>query len=222
MESRQLKCAFTGHRENKLDPQWSESSAICASLKQQIYDTIENLYESGISYFICGMAHGCDLYFAEAVLKFKENHPDVQLEAAIPYAGQADRWSGPIKKRYDAVLNSCCTQTILQQYYTRDCMMRRNRYMVDNASVLIAVYNGSPGGTRNTILYAMRQGLEIIEIEIEKTALRRSLCLSFILFSSLAKYIAAGAIDGNGEGQIFNSQLLYRLAAQVMKGDLLG
>ena len=46
-------------------------------------------------------------------------------------------------------------------------MMRRNRYMVDNAAVLIAVYNGSPGGTRNTMLYAMRQGLEIIEIEAE-------------------------------------------------------
>jgi hypothetical protein len=35
--------------------------------------------------------------------------------------------------------------------------------MVDNSSVLIAAFGGSKGGTMNTMLYAMRQGLEIIE-----------------------------------------------------------
>ena len=166
MDNRNLKCAFTGHRENKLDPDWNEASPICFDLKQKLYDAIENVYESGIHYFICGMAHGCDLYFAEAVLEFATDHPDVQLEAAIPYSGQADNWRGTLKRRYDAVLDKCVKRTVLQQYYTRDCMMRRNRYMIDNASVLIAVYNGSPGGTRNTMLYAIRQGLEIIEIEM--------------------------------------------------------
>jgi uncharacterized phage-like protein YoqJ len=165
MTDRQLKCAFTGHRESKLAPNWSEYSPECRELKEQIMCTIENVYRSGIQYFICGMARGCDLYFAEAVLEFAREHPDVCLEAAIPYAGQAERWHGLLRRRYDAVLEKCSKRTVLQQYYSRDCMMRRNRYMVDSASVLIAVYNGSSGGTRNTILYAMRQGLEIIELE---------------------------------------------------------
>jgi len=166
MDAKTLKCAFTGHRENKLDPEWSESSYACHELKQRLYDAIENVYQSGVYYFICGMAHGCDLYFAEAVLEFSREHPDVLLEAAIPYSGQADYWKGELRRRYDYIISRCHKCTVLQPYYTRDCMMRRNRYMVDNSSVLIAVYNGTPGGTRNTMLYAMRQGLEIIEIEM--------------------------------------------------------
>ena len=46
-------------------------------------------------------------------------------------------------------------------------MMRRNRYMVDNSTILIAAYGGKPGGTMNTLLYALRRGLEIIELPIE-------------------------------------------------------
>ena len=46
-------------------------------------------------------------------------------------------------------------------------MMRRNRYMVDNSSVVIAAFNGSSGGTLNTILYAMRKKREVIQISIE-------------------------------------------------------
>ena len=45
-------------------------------------------------------------------------------------------------------------------------MIRRNRYMVDRSSLLLACYNGTPGGTMSTILYAERQGLEVLQIPI--------------------------------------------------------
>ena len=45
-------------------------------------------------------------------------------------------------------------------------MSRRNRYMVDASSVLIAAYDGKPGGTMSTLLYAIRRGIEIIEIPV--------------------------------------------------------
>lgn len=166
MNDNRLKCAFTGHREDKLAANWSEYSKACSELKQNLADAVEHIYNSGIYYFICGMAHGCDMYFAEAVLALKNNHPDIILEAAIPYAGQAGRWRGNLKLRYDEILSKCDVKTVLQQTYTRDCMMRRNMYMVDNSAVLVAVYSGAAGGTRNTLLYAMRKGLQIVEIEV--------------------------------------------------------
>ena len=47
-------------------------------------------------------------------------------------------------------------------------MMRRNRYMVDRSSRLIAVYNGVPkGGTFQTLAYAMKKGLTIHTIDLE-------------------------------------------------------
>ena len=46
-------------------------------------------------------------------------------------------------------------------------MMRRNRYMVDHSAALLACFNGRPGGTMNSILYAQRQGLPVYTIPIK-------------------------------------------------------
>ena len=46
------------------------------------------------------------------------------------------------------------------------CLHERNRKLVDEADHLIAVYDGKqPGGTRETIVYARRKGLDITIIE---------------------------------------------------------
>ena len=118
-------------------------------------------------HFLCGMATGCDLFFAEAVLKLREKLPDVTLEAAIPWEGQADGWPQAQRVRYDRVRASCDYETVVSKGYTPDCLMRRNQYMVDCSALLIAAYSGAAGGTRNTILYAMRRNVEIYEIGID-------------------------------------------------------
>ena len=46
-------------------------------------------------------------------------------------------------------------------------MTKRNRYMVDNCNVLLAAYNGTKGGTQNTILYGIRSKKEVIQIPID-------------------------------------------------------
>ena len=56
--------------------------------------------------------------------------------------------------------------TVLSEAYSPGCMQRRNRYMVDHASLVLACYNGSPGGTMSTLLYARRQGLKIVTIDL--------------------------------------------------------
>lgn len=161
-------CCFTGHRAKKLPWGFQEQDARCVALKQQIFDTVEAIYDSGVRHFICGMANGCDLYFGEAVAALRKIHPDVTLESAVPYAGQARTWPVEQKQRWQALYDACDFHTIVSQNYTPDCMRKRNQYMVDNASVLIAAYNGSPGGTLNTMLYAMRKKREVIQILIEE------------------------------------------------------
>ena len=39
--------------------------------------------------------------------------------------------------------------------------MTRNKWMVDHSSLVLAVSNGEKGGTRNTIDYARKQGIEV-------------------------------------------------------------
>ncbi len=166
MERLKPACSFTGHREAKLPWFGNESDERCINLKTRIFDAAESVYRAGITHFICGMATGCDMYFCEAVLELREQHPDITLEAAIPWDGQSEGWSTVLKQRYTRLVEDCDYYTLVQQSYTPDCLMRRNRYMVDNAAVLIAAFNGRPGGTMSTMHYAMRRGLEIIELSI--------------------------------------------------------
>lgn len=166
MDERTTTCCFTGHRPNRLPWGMNEADPRCLKMKEELEQRLEGIYESGYRSFICGMAIGCDMLFAEAVLRLRERHPDVRLEAAIPCGTQPDRWPLEQRKRYNGLLDSCDRVTVLQINYTPDCMQHRNRYMVDHSSLLLACYNGRPGGTQSTMLYAMREKVPVVTIEI--------------------------------------------------------
>ena len=61
-------CCFTGHRPDKLPWGEDETDPRCLALKQRLAAALEDIYRDGVRHFICGMARGADLYFAEAVL----------------------------------------------------------------------------------------------------------------------------------------------------------
>ena len=164
---REKTCCFTGHRADKLPWGDDERDSACLALKKAIWDVAVSLYDDGFRRFICGMATGADTYWGEAVVALRDQRPDVFLEAAIPHEGQERRWSALWRERYRRLAEECDERTVLHRAYTATCMMDRNRYMVDRSRVLVAAYNGAPGGTRSTILYAMRQGLRVIELEVK-------------------------------------------------------
>lgn len=167
MKGRQTACAFTGHRPGKLPWGNDESDLRCIALKAKLYAAVDSAIQEGMEHFICGMAEGCDLYFAETVIALKTRYPHITLEAAIPCPTQADQWSSAQRERYRGILAQCDYETVVQQEYSPGCMQRRNRYMVDHASILIAAHDGLPGGTRNTVLYALKRGLDIVDIPID-------------------------------------------------------
>ena len=166
MDEKSLTCCFTGHRPQSLPWGTREDDPRCAELKTELAARLEAVYEMGWRHFLCGMALGCDTYFAEAVLALREKHPDVTLEAVIPCGSQPERWQSAQRQRYNSLLDGSDRVTVLQIRYTPDCMQKRNRYMVDHASLLLACYNGNPGGTQNTLLYAELQGLRTVIIEV--------------------------------------------------------
>ncbi len=162
--SKENSCCFTGHRSSKLPWKGNDGDIRCVALKNRLYDIAEALYRAGITHYICGMATGCDMYFCEAVLKLRSEHPEITLEAAIPCEDQTKLWDLRQRKLYNHYLHQCDFQTVIQREYTDGCMQKRNFYMVDNSSVLVAVFDGTYGGTMQTIAYAVKKGLEIIEI----------------------------------------------------------
>lgn len=162
----EMTCCFSGHRPVKLPWGLNENDPRCLALKAEIAARLDGIYQAGYRRFICGMAIGCDMYFAEAVLALRKEHPDVVLEAAVPCGTQPDRWNRAQRQRYNELLNSCNKVTMISVCYTPDCMMARNRYMVNSSSLMLCCYNGRPGGTMKTILYAQRSGVDVIIIDI--------------------------------------------------------
>jgi len=163
---RESTCCFSGHRPEKLPWGTDEGDAGALALKGRIAQALDTAYRDGYRHFICGMARGCDLYFCEAALALRDRREGVSVEAAIPCPDQAARWSARDRARWENLVKRCDYEMMVQHQYSQGCMHRRNRYMVDRSSRLIAAFDGSSGGTRYTVAYAMRQGLDIVKLEI--------------------------------------------------------
>jgi len=166
---RETVCCFTGHRPDRLPWGTDESDPRCLAAKRAIGGALERAYQAGCRHFICGMARGGDFYFAEAAIALRDRLPGVTLEAARPCETQADGWPEADRLRYQAILDRCNYETLVQHTYDRFCMSRRNRYMVDHAARIVALYDGEPrGGTAQTLAYALRRKLTVDIIPIEQ------------------------------------------------------
>ena len=158
-------CCFTGHRPDKLPWGYDELDPRCLALKGSMAREIEGLYRRGFRHFISGMAQGCDLWFAEAALALREQYPDLSVESAVPCPTQADSWQPGQRLRWQDILARCDLETVVQQNYDRFCMFRRDRYMVDRSAAILAVFDGTSGGTQYTLNYAMEKKLEILLLD---------------------------------------------------------
>ena len=63
------------------------------------------------------------------------------------------------------MLDACDLETVVQHNYDRFCMHRRDRYMVERSSAILAVFAGTPGGTQYTLNYAIKEGLDILLLD---------------------------------------------------------
>lgn len=130
-------CAFTGHRPKKFPWGYDESDPRCIALKQELAAQILKLADAGYTDFLSGMAEG------------------------------ADTWAAPARERYDSILEQADSVLYVSRAYDKGCMLRRNRYPVDHAGCLLAVYNGEQrGGTAMTVRYARKLGRKIVLLDV--------------------------------------------------------
>lgn len=153
-EKRLRRCCFTGHRPQKLYR--SE-----ADIKRDLKEAIKNAISGGYSTFITGMAYGVDIWAGEIVVQLRKTNPDLHLIAAIPYPDFGVRWSSEWKERYEELLKKANLIKVICPSYNVAAYQRRNEWMVDHSAHVIAVYNGKKSGTKNTIDYAQKRGVQI-------------------------------------------------------------
>lgn len=149
-------CCFTGHREL---PVWGRKE-----LAAKLEETIIGLIDRGIRFYGAGGARGWDTLAAQTVLRLKRRYLHIKLILVIPCLTQTKGWPAADVAEYERIKALADKVVYTSQEYTKGCIHKRNRHLVDNSSVCVCYLNKESGGTAYTVRYAREQGLEIINL----------------------------------------------------------
>lgn len=147
---------FTGHRPDKLGG-YKVPNPTYIKVCQKIDTTLRDLQPEKV---ISGMALGIDQWAANIAYKL-----GIPFIAAVPFEGQESAWPQPSQKAFRLLLKRASEIVIVSPGgYAPAKMQIRNEWIVDNSNKLIAVWDGSPGGTGNCVNYAKSKNRDILFI----------------------------------------------------------
>ncbi len=159
--------AFTGHRPDKLGG-YGKVNLLRDQIMYLIADQLDVWKRADPKIRgITGMALGVDQWAALCCTRVGF----IPYVAAIPFAGQESQWPLESQELYRQLLSHAeQVVTVSSGGYAASKMQRRNEWMVDHCDQLLAVWDGSPGGTANCIGYALAKKKPITYIRISKGA----------------------------------------------------
>lgn len=140
-----LRLAFTGHRPAKLGGYSPASQTRLLRFAELIIAALKP------AEVISGFALGWDLAIAEAAIR-----ANIPLIAALPFPNQPSQWPATSIAHWHLLKSQAREVQIISPSYSLASLQRRNEWMVDNGAKLVALWDGSSGGTKNCIEYAMR------------------------------------------------------------------
>lgn len=141
--------AITGHRPQSLDGDFTYKSEMWDWIYSELSSTFDKVKPSRV---ISGMALGVDTVAAEVAFRH-----EIPLTAAVPFAGQELKWNDEAQERYHMILALADEVVTLKDEYTHPGILNeRNEWMVDRCDMLVAVWTGFKGGTRNCVEYALK------------------------------------------------------------------
>ncbi len=145
-------CCFTGHRVLRKDFD-------ITALEEAVNEAINGGYKT----FLTGMANGFDRVCASVLTNLK-SEKNIEIIACVPCRDQDKFFTQKQKEEYDYFLKNADEVIYLSDEYYNGCMQVRNRYMVDNSSLVIAYSKTNFGGTFYTVSYAIKNNKKLVYI----------------------------------------------------------
>ena len=145
-------CAITGHRVLPKNFNFNKLKSV-----------FNKLIDDGFNTFLIGMALGFDTACFNVLEQIKTKK-DIKLIACIPCKNQADKFNKAQREEYFRMLSVADEKIYIREEYDNKCMQERNEYMVDNCSVLVAYLTRERGGTVNTVKYARKKGVTVLNL----------------------------------------------------------
>lgn len=148
---------ITGHRPDKLGG-YDNFTNLSYGLKFKMMDFF---LDKGVTTLVSGMALGADQWAVEVALGL-----GIRISALIPCLNQDKMWPVQARLHYQDLLeqirkaNGLIVYVSLQEYW-KGCMHRRNLEIVSNSEEMLAVWDGSKGGTSDCVRIATREGLSV-------------------------------------------------------------
>jgi len=139
-----LIVTFCGHS------QIYDKDTVCKRLTEEIHE----LLRTGHRKFYLGGYGDFDNLAAAVLDELKEAYPDMERILILPYPDRQVNTS-----MYDGTL-----YPPLENVPKRFAISHRNRWMVQNASVMVSCIDHDWGGASKTLEYAMKKGLRIINL----------------------------------------------------------
>ena len=141
---------FTGHRTIPFLQR--------RKIEKRTEEALIEAIEQGYRFFGTGGALGFDTLAAQTVLRLKKTYPQIKLILVLPCLSQTRGWRSEDIAEYERIKAAADKVVYTSQEYTRDCMFKRNRHLVDNSSLCIAYLTENSGGTAYTVDYARSKG----------------------------------------------------------------
>lgn len=162
-------CAVTGHRPTRFKFKYDENNTGCKRLKKRLRDQFVMLYQQGVRHFWVGGALGVDMWAGEILLRLKEEveYQELELHIALPGEEHDVQWDARSKERMNFLLRHSAETVIVGNGLTAQDYRKRNKYMVDHADILVAVYDNNRSirsGTGMTVNYARGRGIPVVLI----------------------------------------------------------
>lgn len=142
-------CCFIGHGDCK------DNRKLRKRLKLAVTELIT---QRGVRYFCAGGVLGFDTIAARCIIRLKRKYPHISLILILPCPEQAKYWSEKDRAVYEDIKKKADRILYTSDRYTRGCMHRRNRCLVDNSAYCIAYCGKNEGGTYYTLTMQPQRG----------------------------------------------------------------
>lgn len=163
-------CAVTGHRPTRFKFKYNEDYSLCKKIKRSMQKQFMRLHdEEGVRRIYVGGSLGVDMWAGEIVLRLKETpgYEDMELAVVLPFPGHDFRWDGRSRKRLKFLIKHSIEHLIIGTQDCRESYIKRNRYMIEQADYLLAVYDNDQteqSGTMQMVNYAKKKRLHMVFI----------------------------------------------------------
>jgi len=158
--------ALTGHRPDKL-----AGYDLTAPFYTALRDWLVHIITTGLDRhphltLHSGLALGADTVWSEAILQMRRAHPErIEFVAEVPVMTQSSRWPADRDKAFwETQVTNADLVNIYAESYSPMAMQLRNEGMIGAAQLVLAVWDGTSGGTGHAVRFAEQRGTPVFRM----------------------------------------------------------